>query len=213
MENLISVSLALELAGLENAFTNNAPGLYKMCCHIVSDPQADTVTRAKAHIYLLLLSWPNVPRQIFNYEWFRNSFQMNHMPSQLIFSRHQVFVTNVHFFILKKGSPHYLCHWTEIFGDNASREAALEMSEKCEMFSGAYKVIQKADGGQSHLIEMNWESAMGELKLKIYRVRGIKVFRNEKVQFHLGFSVYGPEAYIVSIIPSLDAGDSGNEEL
>jgi tetratricopeptide (TPR) repeat protein len=211
-ENLMSASLALELMGYENAFTDKASDLYKMCLEIFSDKHADATTKAKAHMYLLLLSWPNVRRPVFNHEQFRNSFQKNHALSPLIFNRHQTLSSNVHFFILRRGSPHYLCHWTEIFGDNANREAALEMSEKCETFSGVYKVVKKQDGGKTQHIDMSWQSAMGELNLKIYRVRGLKVFRKEKVHFHLAFSVYGPEAYIKSIIPSDDADKSASEE-
>ena len=83
------------------------------------------------------------------------------------------------------------------------------MHKRLESFIGNYKIVRKADGDQYSCVEMQWECAEGVLHLKIWKIRGLMVFRNERVEFYLGFSIHGPIAYIHRVLPSDEAEDDG----
>ena len=108
----------------------------------------------------------------------------------------------VHFFVTKNDQPLCLCHSTAIYGDDME-EALTEtpMSKLLESFTGKYKVFKKQNGEQFSYIEMAWKCPVGVLNLKIWKIRGVQVFREEMVEFYIGFTLHGPVAFIHNIIP------------
>ncbi|KAK7447467.1 hypothetical protein BaRGS_00040180 [Batillaria attramentaria] len=208
MDNFLTVCLALELGDEGPHFSRNTEhDLYKMCCQIIDarDGDVDNVVKLRAHLYRILVSWPNVTRKCFNFEQFRRSF--NHKASSLKCETEELSPT-VLFYIARNDKPFYLCHWSDIHdGDNMDappNENA--MSNHLQLFSGTYKVFEKSGGDKFSRVEMQWKSACGLIQQKISKIRGKRVYRDGEVDFFLGFSLHGPVAFIHNVRSS-DEGE------
>ena len=199
-DNFMTVCLALELLGERMFFTKSDCNFYKMCCQIIqAKDSVDDVCRSRAHLFRIFLTWPKTMKESFNHEQFTSSF---HFKSQPLMYEGEALLPKVHFFVTKSDQPLCLCHSTAIYGDDME-EALTEtpMSKLLESFTGKYKVFKKQNGEQFSYIEMAWKCPVGMLNLKIWKIRGVKVFREEMVEFYIGFTLHGPVAFIHNIIP------------
>ena len=210
MDNFMTVCLSLEITGQEHAFSKNQSQIYKMCCEIIHTKEdVDDCCHMRAHLYRVLVSWPVERREGFNSEHFVRSFQ--HKPTFLM-NRKEPIPPLVHFFVARSDQPFYLCHCSGIFSDNENEDRfatemhkRLERHKRLETFVGQYKLVRKANGDHQYsCVEMQWECAEGALLLKIWKIRGLPVFRNERVEFFLGFSLHGPVAYIHRVLSQAD---------
>ena len=217
MDNFMTVCLSLQITGQENAFTENESGIYKMCCEIIrAKDDVDDCCRMRAHLYRVLVSWPIRRREGFNSEHFVRSFQ--HKPTFLM-NKKEPIPPKVHFFVARSSQPFYICHCSDIFSDSENEDKFagelhkphLEMHKRLETFVGNYKIVRKANGDQYSCVEMHWECAEGVLHLKVWKIRGLMVFRNEKVEFYLGFSIHGPIAYIHRVLQG-DEGEGDGQQ-
>ena len=208
MDNFMTVCLALELLGEKNLFTKSDRNFYKMCCQIIHAKDAVVdVCRSRAHLFRIFASWPKSFRENFNHEQFISSF---HHKSQPLMHDREALLPEVHFFVTKSDQPFFLCHSSAVTNYGDDMDVALtvtEMSKLLESFTGKYKVFRKKNGEQFSYIEMVWECAVEVLNLKIWKIRGVQVFREEKVQFYIGFTLHGPVAFIHNIIPTENPQD------
>ena len=200
MDNFMTISLAIQIADEGTAFTHDRSSIYKMCDRIIrSDLEPHDTRRMRAHLYRVFVSWPQEHWKGFNEDEFRKSFQQR---SPILMHKKESLLPKVHFFVTNETKEFYLCHWTDIYGDVEREAPWAEMRKLLKSFTGNYKVVKKPDGEQFSRIEMDWKCAAGELHLTIWKIRGLKVFREERVEFYLGFSLHGPVAFIHNVLPN-----------
>lgn len=203
MDNLMTVSLALELAEQGAPFSQDYSRFYKMCCQLIrARKENDELCFIRAHMYRVLLSWFNKNKPGFSVEDFRHSFQC--MSSSLPLP------PRVHFFVAKSNPSLKLCHWTDIYGHDQDDEEELkltaiatrkEVSQMLEIFTGTHKINTSKKGWQYSHIEMEFSNQNGSFPLTISKIRGFTVLQETQVEFYLGFSLHGPVAYICRELP------------
>ena len=201
MDNWMTIHLAIEITGVEKTFTNHRSEIYKACDKIIrSDLDSSDPRKMRAHLYRVLVSWPHERWEGFNEDDFRKSFQQKF---PILMHKKEQLLPKVHFFVTKPSEDCYLCHWTEIYGDGENQLVpSAEMRRLLQSFTGYYKLKQKPNGEQYSSIDMEWKCAAGVLRLTIWKIRGEKVFREEWVEFYLGFSLQGPVAFIHKVLPN-----------
>ena len=202
LDNLMTISLAIQIADEGKTFTHDRSTIYKMCDRIIrSDLEYHDVRRMRAHLYRVFVSWPHEPWGGFNEDEFKKSFQQK---SPILMHKKEQLLPKVHFFVTNNSKEFYLCHWTDIYGDVERDAPWAEMRRLLKSFTGNYKLKTKPNGEQFSSIEMDWKCAVGELRLTIWKIRGEKVFRQERVEFYLGFSLHGPVAFIHNVLQNAD---------
>ena len=203
MDNLMAVSLALELAGQGTPFSQNYSRFYKMCCQLMrAREENNELCFIRAHMYRILISWFNKNKPGFSVEEFRHSFQRTSSALPL--------PPRVHFFVAKSDPTLKLCHWTDIYGHEGDDEdikltaiaTRSEVSQMLEIFTGTHKINTNKKGWQYSHIEMEFRYQNRSFPLTIAKIRGFTVLQEVQVEFYLGFSLHGPVAYICRELPS-----------